>query len=366
MYDVVVVGQGMSGLLSAIWAKEQGRKVGLVSQGTGKIIQSSGLFDYYGKTPQTDVTEKAIEKFKKLVNKLELPYQGNLHQPASVVTGAGYLKETILYPETIVPIPDLGHVIIVGFKEIADFQPAFVKGNLERERPNLKIDTLSVTLGKKSLRTMTQLDAARLLDKKEIRTGVIAEINKVIQEKNLGQPRLFIFPASLGIQNWKTVLEEFSEGLGALVTEAPGMPPNASAIRLHEALRKEAIRLGIRFYSDTKVIGSIVEDNRVKNLTIKTINKATELIGKNYIIAAGGVLGGGHEVTSQGLVDTVLGLELNSLGQYSVCPENVIPVGASLGANILHYGITGGIFSVQSSYGSILKLEKLLGGIVYA
>lgn len=366
MYDVVIVGQGMSGLLSAIWAKEQGKKVALVSQGTGKIIQSTGLLDYYGKMPQTDVTEKAIEKFKELMNRLNLPYQGSLKHPASVVTGAGYLKEATLYPETIVPIPDLGHVIIVGFKEIADFQPTFVKGNLERERPNLKIDTLSVSLGEKSLRTMTQLDAARLLDKKEVRTRVIEQIRTRLKEKNLQQPRLYIFPASLGIQNWKTVLQEFSEGLGVLVTETPGMPPNASAIRLHEALRKEAIRLGIRFYSDTRVIGSIIEDNRVKNLTIKTINKTTELKGKNYIIAAGGVLGGGHEVTSQGLEDTVLGLELNSLGQYSVCPENVIPVGASLGTEILHYGIVGGIFSVQSSYESLLKLEKLLGGIVYA
>ncbi len=358
MYDVVVVGQGLSGLLSAIWAGEQGKKVALVSKGTGKLLQSTGFMDFYGKKPATEMTKEAVDKFKQLMTKLNLPYLGDFGSKVSVVTGSGYLKETILYPETVVPVPDSGRVLVVGFTEIADFQPAFVKGNLERERPELVVDTLTVSLEQKSLRTMTQLDAARLLDKKENRAKVLKQIKAQMQKRNLGQPELYIFPASLGIENWRTVLQEFSVELGAPVTEAPGMPPNAPAVRLFESLRKAAIRMGTRFYSDTEVIGSHVEENLVRSLKIQTSNHTTEIIGRTYIIAAGGVLGGGHVMTAQGLKDTVLGLETDAYGQYSVCPENVLLVGASRGTKELHCGITGGVSAIQSSYESVLSLTK--------
>lgn len=374
MYDVVVVGQGLSGLLSAIWSKEFSEKVALVAQGTGKIIQSTGLMDVTPGNEKTGNTiidaklaEQAIEKFTDLMNKLNYPYQGSLNTTVPVVTGAGFVKYTNLYPETITPLPSTGHVIIVGFEEIADFQPTYVKGNLQSECPELKIDTLKVQLGEKSLRTLTQLDAARLLDRQEVRNRVIEQIKQQMVEQNIEQPRLFIFPASLGVTNWKTVVQDFHEALGTPVTEAPGMPPNATAIRLHEALRKEAVRLGIRFYLDTQVKGSTIENNTVKSLTIKNSSKTMQLEGANYVIAGGGVLGGGLTVTAKGLEDTILGTEVDQFGQYTVCPDNVFPVGATLGTKTLKFGITGGVFTLQSSYESCLKLEEsFTGGIVHA
>lgn len=374
MYDVVVVGQGLSGLLSAIWSKGFSEKVALVAQGTGKIIQSTGLIDVTPgneKTGNTIIDEKlaeqAIEKFTELMNQLNYPYRGSISNPVPVVTGAGFVKYTNLYPETITPLPSTGHVIIVGFEEISDFQPAYVKGNLQSECPELKIDTLKVQLGEKSLRTLTQLDAARLLDRQEVRDRVIKQIKQQMAQQNIEQPRLFIFPASLGVTNWKTVVQDFHEALGTPVTEAPGMPPNATAIRLHEVLKKEAVKLGIRFYSDTSVTGSTIENNEVKSLTIKNSSKTMKLEGANFIIAAGGILGGGLTMTPKGLKETILGVEVDEFGQYTVCPENVFPVGATLGTKMLQYGITGGVFSIQSSYESCLKLEESFrGGIVHA
>ena len=90
--------------------------------------------------------------------------------------------------------------MIVGFQEVIDFQPTYIKGNLQKARPNLSIDTVKIQLGKHSQRTMTQLDVARLLDQSEMRTHCINEIKRVMLEKNLIQPDLFIFPASLGVK----------------------------------------------------------------------------------------------------------------------------------------------------------------------
>lgn len=367
MYDVVVVGQGLTGLLSAIWLREQGNQVALVSQGTGKILQSTGLMDVapgMGEKENSMAKESsavaATEKFKSLLNKLGNPYQGQLKKPVPIVTGSGYVKWTNLYPQTITPIPEKGRVIIVGFQEIADFRPIYVKGNLQKERPDLQIETMTVRLGSGSLRTMTQLDAARALEKEDVRLSVCKQIKREMAEQQIDVSQLFVFPASLGVNSWETVLQDLEESLGAAVTEAPGMPPNATAVRLYEALKKEAVRRGVRFYIDTQVQGCHVEQKRVKSLTIKTANRITELSGLNYIIASGGVLGGGLEVTSSGLKDQVLGLEVDEFGQYTDCPQNVFPAGACQGTNVTRYGITGGVFSLLSSYEVFSIFETLL------
>lgn len=382
MYDVVVVGQGLSGLLAAIWGREQGQRVALVSSGTGKILQSTGVLDvipgHGGKF--TDLAQKyqldslsklsvmdAVKEFKQLTMRLGYPYQGDTETPVQIVTGSGHVKWTALYPKTIKPIPEMGRVVIVGFQEIVDFQPKYIKGNLQKERPLLTIDTITISLGQNSLRTMTQLDAARLLDQEEICTHLIKNIKKGMEEKRIAKPDIFIFPASLGVENWNQVLKRLCSGLNASVTEAPGMPPNASAIRLHEALEKKAIKLGVRFYADTTVLGCVIEQNIVQVLKIKNSSRSTELVGDTYVIAAGGVLGGGLEATAEGLKDKVLGLEVDESGGYLHCPRNVYPLGASQGTKVTHYGITGGVYSILSSYEvlSIIR-ESSLGGLQHA
>ncbi len=356
MYDVVVVGQGLTGLLSAIWSRERGSRVALVSQGTGKILQSTGLMDVHpgmGKKENTMAMEgtaaAASERFKDLMNNLGYPYRGQLNNPVPIVTGSGYVKWTSLYPETITPVPEEGDVVIVGFQEIGDFRAVHVKENLQKKRPKLNIEAVTVRLEKHSLRTMTQFDAARMLEQQEVRLSVIEQIKSELAKQDI-KPQFAVFPASFGVNKWRSVVKELEESLDAVVTEAPGMPPNASAVRLHEVLKKEAVRLGVRFYEDTQVLGCHIEQKLVKSLKVKTSNRTTEISGLNYIIASGGILGGGLEVTSAGLKDRVLGLEVDEFGQYTDCPQNVFPVGASQGTKVTHYGITGGVFSILSGY----------------
>lgn len=359
MYDYVVVGQGLSGLLSAIWATENGKKVALVAKGTGKILQSSGVMELYANASEKKVRlEEALLKFKGLMKKLDYPYHGQASKSISIVTGAGYVKETNLYPDTVKPLPEKGHVVIVGFHEIIDFQPKYIKGNLQIEKPELNIDTISVRLGKGSLRTMTQLDGARLLDFKETQANVIAEIKRQMQKQNIQTPDLFVFPASLGMKNWREVLSEFSTALNTEFTEAPGMPPNATAIRLHEVLLKEAVKRGIRFYSDTEVIGSHLDGDALRSLVIKNNTKTMEIQGQKFLIATGGILGGGLEVTEHGLKDNSLRLEVDTFGRYVNCPVNVYPVGATMGTQLTKHGITGGLYSILSSYESLIGLEE--------
>lgn len=377
MYDVVIMGQGLTGMLSAIWAKEQGFRTAVVAAGTGRIVQSSGVMDLipgadrdlkeWLELYQIDAKQKpqlsgALEKFKSLTEKLGYPYKGEAENPVAIVTGSGHIKKTVLYPETIKPVPEKGHVVIVGFQEVADFQPEFVKGNLQKERPMLEIDTIKIKLGRSSQRTMTQLDAARLLDQADIRNHCIQQIKDQMVEKKISKADLFVFPASLGVDDWKENVQQFSIELQAEVTEAPGMPPNATAIRLNERLKKQAVMLGVRFYSDTTVTGCHLEGEEIQSLRMKTANQQTVIAGKHFILATGGVLGGGQEITGQGMKETALNLVVNEYGEIVNLPSNLDPLGAGKGIRYIHHGITGGVYSILSSYETVCKLQQLTMG----
>ncbi len=372
MYDVIVVGQGLTGLLSAIVARKQNKKVALVAKGTGKMLQSTGLMDLvpgsnkdfsqwmelYGLSNREKITVKdAINEFKRLTEKIGYEYVGDVDKLANVVTSSGHLKSTALYPKTITPIPEKGRVVIVGFNEIVDFQPEFLKGNLQKVRPDLQIGTMSVRLDKNSQRTLTQLDAARALDEKDSREHILKQIKEKMKTKSTEGVDLFIFPAALGVQQWEEVHTQFCTELKAKVTEAPGLPPNATAIRLHERLRKEAIKLGVRFYADTEVNG-FSKKGTINEITIKMNNRSAKLQSDHLLICTGGILGGGLEQTAKGLKETTLQLSVNKEGAYVNLPNHVYPVGASLGTNVIHYGITGGIYSVVSSYLTNLQIER--------
>lgn len=374
MYDVVVIGQGLTGMLAAIWAKEQGYRTALAAAGSGKILQSTGVMDLipgssegfheWLELHQLPAEEKlgvleAVERFKALTERLFYSYKGDVENPIPIVTGAGYLKKTALYPETITPLPERGRIVVVGFQEISDFQPAYIKGNLQRARPELAINSIKISLGKHSQRTMTQLDAARLLDQKEIRSDCIYQIQRQMAEKNIPRPDLFIFPAALGIENWKETLKQFTVELGVKVTEAPGMPPNATAVRLNERLKKEAVRLGVRFYSDTSVVGCQIDGGIIKSLTVKTVNQLTELSGKQFVLATGGILGGGLEAVSDGIKETALRLETDKFGRVLHCPYNLHPVGRAFATAVTQNGITGGVFSVFSAHDAVCKISRL-------
>ncbi|MDF1509251.1 FAD-binding protein [Robertmurraya sp. DFI.2.37] len=380
MYDEIIVGQGLTGLLTAIWSREEGKKVALVSTGLGKIFQSAGVFDilpgedgkfadlmtkYKLDTHSRLTISEAAKKYFQLTERIGYPYQGGIETPITIITGSGHLKETAFYPDTIKPIPEQGHVVIVGFEEVVDFLPKYVKGNLQKSRPSLHVDTMTVSLGKGSSRTMSQLDAAYLLDQEKVCQHVLDQIKIKMADKKIAKAELFIFPAALGFNNWRKVLEQATIQLQAAITEAPGMPPNATAIRLHDKLKKEAIKLGVRFYENTTIIGAKVKDSKVQSV----ITKANlEIKSESYVIATGGILGGGIEKTATGYKDKVLGIDLDQHGRYTNCPENVWLVGASNGMNVTQYGITGGVYSILSCYETYTarKQRMKLGGLQHA
>jgi glycerol-3-phosphate dehydrogenase subunit B len=377
MYDVVVIGQGLSGMLAAVWAREEGKRTAMIMSGAGKIMQSTGVLDLIPGSPgpldewmkcysidsrnKADVLQ-AVEKFKALTRELGYPYHGDVQKPVPVVTGSGHIKETTLYPDTVTPVPEQGHTVVVGFQELPDFQPLFISKNLQRERPLMDVDAVRIQLGEDSQRVMTQLDAARLLDQREVRDRCLRQISRQLADKSIPQTDFFVFPSSLGNEAWAQTLKQFSESLGARVTEAPGMPPNATAIRLNDRLKLKAIRSGVRLYADTTVIGAEIKQDHIRSVSVRMANRTTDVAGRQFILATGGILGGGLEMTPDGIRETALHLNTDADGRPVNPPDNLFLAGASGGRQLTRNGIVGGVYSLVSSYASVYGLRKTVAG----
>ncbi|GEL08197.1 FAD-binding protein [Salisediminibacterium halotolerans] len=375
MYNTAVIGQGLTGLFAAILSAEKGGKTAVISNGAGKWLQSSGLFDFtpgfagdydswskqFG--PAGSDPKKAVDAFLQLTKEVGYPYAGSFEQTVSVVTGSGHLKQTQLYPPTMRPIPDKGNFLVVGFEEVIDFQPAQAAGNLQRECPGCNVSELKVSLGERSSRGMSQTDAARLLDRNGVRQAVIASLKAALKDRDAEAPDVVVFPALLGMKNWAEAVNDFEEAFGCAVTEAPGLPPNAGALRLYQLLKKRAVRLGVRFYENTAVNGAKIQGNRVGSLGIEQGVRRQNLQAEHFIAATGGILGSGLIDTLDGFEETALQLEVDANGTIIEVPENLYPVGAAAGIDKTRCGITGGIYSLVSGYDAVDQITaKRKGG----
>jgi len=364
MYDVVIVGQGLAGLLTAIRAKQENKRVAVIAEGTGKILQSSGFMDlvpgssttltesinlFKQKKISTELMNQSVDWFKSLMKELKIPYEGSVHHLTSVVTGAGYVKNTALYPNTVRPIPEKGSVLIVGLKGIIDFQPHYVKGNLEKERPNLTVSAVSVDFFKTSGRVLSQVDAARGLDDKHVRKNFIKTLKKEMVKKHILTPDLVIFPSCLGLTHHRDVINDLEEHIGP-VSEAPGLPPNAAAIRLNDALYRKALEVGVRFHEDKTVFRANIEDGKVTEVLIGNQMNPQIIKLKQLIIASGGILGGGLDQTAKGLIDRTICQRVNQDGNLLTPINNVYYTGSSTQMPWSDTWIAGGIYTICSSF----------------
>ncbi|WP_280768488.1 FAD-binding protein [Salipaludibacillus daqingensis] len=364
MFDVVIIGQGLAGLLTAIRAKQENKRVAVIAEGTGKIMQSTGFMDLIPSSSQNldeskhlflqkniseELIDQSVEWFKALMNEINLPYEGSVHFLSPVVTGAGYVKNTALYPTTVRPIPNKGDILIVGLNGIIDFQPTYVKENLMKERPDLNVSTVTVDFFKGSGRVLSQVDAARAMDDKQVRARFITSLKNEMRTKEIATPDLMIFPSCLGMVNHKDVIEDLNDSIGP-VTEAPGLPPNAAAIRLHDALHHYAVKKGVRFYEDETVFHAKVYDGVVTEVLTGNQTKPQAIKLKQLVVASGGILGGGLEQVSTGLSDRTLSLPITSEGTLVDPINNIFYIGSSSKMPWSETWISGGIYTISSSY----------------
>ncbi len=336
-YDTVVIGAGTAGLVTACHLARAGQKVVVMAHGMGAMLLASGCVDVLGfhpaesTEPVTDPAgrladfmaarpehpynvigkgrvEAGINAFLALANDAGLDYQGSVNRNWLLPSGAGAVHPTCLAPSSLVK-GDLSSgksMLIVGFRELRDFFPSLISQNLNAQELGVKTDftVLDIAIPLAGQENATPIELANAFDQPDFRRQVAAMLK--------GQAKKFDrvgFPAALGLHQHAAVVADLEKQLGRPVFEISALPPSVPGRRLFDALKQALLAAGGRLIIGTKVVDGVIENGRVSHIRIETSNRLKPVQASNYVLATGGIFGGGIFADSDGNVtETIFGL----------------------------------------------------------
>lgn len=339
-YDVVVIGAGMSGLIAAAKASENGKKVLLVSQGRGAVNLSSGCVDILGYSPVqenvciTNIPEnlklliskspehpyakvgfkkimESITYFKKITQEMGYPYFGDGTTNYFMPTGMGNVRPTALIGPTMADgdVTKAGERLIVGFNQLSDFYPRLIadKMNLMRSRLNNNGTWKSVTIDLEFDRVLSTLDLARWLEVEE-------NFHKFIQKiKGIITPNISLgLPAVLGTNYSSALFQKIINELQCPVFEIPVGQPTLSGVRLYNMMLDYVKKVGVQVRLGVPVIQIDVKKEKGMTVILKTPGRNTKVSCAKLVMATGGVYNKGLMSNQNGISESIMNLPVIS------------------------------------------------------
>jgi glycerol-3-phosphate dehydrogenase subunit B len=329
-YDTVVIGAGTAGLMVACQLARAGQKVLVAAHGMGAMLLASGCVDVLGyhpaesqepvKNPEktfdvfvanqpghpykmvgADNLKSGLDAFLAITTEMGLEYQGKFSQNWLLPTGAGAVHPTCLAPASLVKgdLTSGKSMLIVGFRELRDFYPAYISQNINEQDLGIQavhtiVDQYIPVSGKDNA---TPMELAHAFEKSDFRRQVI----KAIKDQAKKVDRVG-FPATLGVNHHREVVSDLEKQLGRPVFEISALPPSVPGRRLYEALTKALRNADGELIVGSKVVDGTIEAGSVTQIRIETTNRLKPIKAHNYVLATGGLFGGGLYAGEDGQV----------------------------------------------------------------
>lgn len=340
-YDTVVIGAGLAGLATACQLAQANKKVLVVANGAGALLLAPGCIDVLGFQPADsrepvkdplsklddflaehpdhpyrfvgrENIEAGLEAFLQLTNFGSLDYRGTADHNWLLSGAAGAVHPTCLAPASLVKgeLSDGGRMLIVGFRELRDFYPALISQNLNMQNLGVRTASLSIDApvpltGKMNV---TPIELAHAFEKADFRRQIV----KAVKKGSKGYRRIG-FPAVLGVKQHAEVMGDLAKQLGKTVFEISTLPPSVPGRRLFEALREIFLQANGRLIIGSKVVDGAIEDGRVTQIRFETSNQLKTVEAESYVLATGGIFGGGIQTDVDGQVwEPIFGLPIEA------------------------------------------------------
>lgn len=337
-YDVIVMGAGLSGLMAAKEAVESGLNTLILGKGMGMMNTLPGAIDLLGYYPgdntrvQEEVhpglrklihdqpdhpyarvgindIERALGSFSTLFNPESYYYTGAPGRNTVLPTGVGSVRPSYLVPSTMIAGKKIFNepTLLVGFHGFGNFYPAYAVRNLESLR--VRAGHVRVRDGEIEVadiggrRTFTASSLAVQFGEEGFRERVAGRIKTIVDgEKLIG------FPAVLGLENAERVRLDMEARIGSQVFELPILPPSIPGMRLFEIFQKKLRAKGARMIVGFEVVSAIRKNGSCKGLALKTPSGERIHEADSFVLATGGLFGGGLRAQHDRIVEPIFNL----------------------------------------------------------
>ena len=342
MLDLLVIGAGLTGLFAAYTAARSGLRVRVIAKGMGTTHWHAGTIDLLGYLPGeikpvadwveavpelpaahpyrllgVDAIRTAMVEFQRLVSGAGLPYESPAGSDLAGTPGGSGWREggnALLISPVGAPRPvylapaaqqqanlaDARPMVIVRLAGMTDFYPALIAENLCRQGHRARSAT--VPLDKLTTRRdNSPLQLARLLDQPAAQAHLAEMVADAAAGERVG------LPAVLGLRSHARICARLQQATSSrAVFEIPTLPPSVPGLRLDTALREVLAGLGVRVETGMEACGFRAEGRRIQWVESETGSRPLRHSARNYLLATGGILGGGILGERSGLVREVV------------------------------------------------------------
>jgi glycerol-3-phosphate dehydrogenase subunit B len=334
IYDTIVIGAGLSGLMAAIGRAGRGEQVLLLAQGHGATHWSSGCVDLLAtaEDPSAELTalieahpehpyalvgsERVAAAFttvQTICRAADHPLTGNLNRNLWLPTALGALRPTCLAPLSMLAgerrVLGDAPLMIAGFQEFRDFFPPLIAANLcaqgyAAEGVYLDLPPLERRLD------FSSMSFAALFDQPKFTEEIGRRLGRLTQA---GGYRRIGLPAVLGLRRHLAVLAQLQELAQAQIFEIATLPASIAGIRLYHALEQALRQRGGRIQLGSRVLRGESDGDRLTAVVSEAAAREQRHRARRFVLATGGILGGGLRAERDGtLAETALGLPVQA------------------------------------------------------
>lgn len=337
-FDTIIIGGGLSGLISGIYLSQRGQRCVIVSSGQSALHFSSGSFDLLNNLPDGTSVQKPLDviselvkqapthpyaklgetKFKELAQQAEeffknagISTQGDHEENHYRVTPMGTLKPTwltlknllISENEKCLPIQHPGIFNITGF---LDFYTQFIADEFLKMGAKCSIHSINFPALenlRKNPTEMRSVNIARVFDKQEN----IKELARILKAES-GNCDSIILPAITGL-NREDVVDYLRKEINKPIYLLPTLPPSVPGIHAQQKLRSVFQQNGGVFMLGDNILCADIKGNRISQ--IYSFNHGDiPFVGQNFILATGSYFSQGLIASTEKIYEPIFDLDV--------------------------------------------------------
>jgi glycerol-3-phosphate dehydrogenase len=319
-FDVVAIGMGLAGLVAAWRLAMRGLRVAVIAKGMGSLFFSSGCIDLlgyhngeqvispmekieilkattqnhpYNRFQQSDFTQ-VFAQFAELCAQAGMPMAGGIQHNWLLPTAIGASRPTSLVPSTMSAgdLHSKQSILVVGIKNFFDFFPGLISENLIHLDIPCKSGEIEIPrTGKDQNWNARRL--ANSFEEKPFLHTVRQQLFKLLEKLKPFLPERIALPAVLGTNPSQGIFNELQAEVGIPLCEIPTLPPSIPGIRLHKVLTQKINENGGTIINGAQVVSAESNCRKITRIFSEAAAGFVEFQAKEYILATGGILGGG-------------------------------------------------------------------------